>query len=145
MFNENLQLYGVCKIWRLLKREGFDVGRSTVSRLMKKLGLKGAVRGKPVKTTEPDQAAPCPLDRVNRKFRAEHPNALWAADFSYVRTFAGFVYVAFIVDTFARRIVGWKVSRSMRAEFALDALEQLLHDRRPVYESGLIHQSDRSV
>jgi putative transposase len=143
VFNENFQLYGVRKVWRQLKREGFDVARSTVARLMRKMGLKGAVRGKPVKTTVSNKATPCPLDRVNRRFQAEEPNCLWVADFTYVRTWAGFVYVAFVIDTFARRIVGWKMSRSMQADFVLDALEQAIHERRPIHGNGLIHHSDR--
>lgn len=112
---------------------------------MKTLDLKGAVRGKPVKTTRSDQAVAYPLDRVNRQFQPDRPNALWVADFSYVRTWSSFVYVAFIIDAFARRIVGWRVSRSMHAEFVLDALEQALHDRRPIRGGGLIHHSDRGV
>lgn len=145
VFNANFQLYGVRKVWRQLQREGHDVGRSVIARLMKTLGLKGAVRGKPVKTTRSDQAAACPLDRVNRQFQPDRPNALWVADFSYVRTWSGFVYVAFIIDAFARRIVGWRVSRSMHTDFVLDALEQALHDRRPIRGGGLIHHSDRGV
>ena len=106
------------------------------------MGLKGAVRGKSVKTTIIDRSAPCPLDRVNRQFQALRPNALWVSDFTYVATWQGFVYVAFVIDTFARRIVGWRVSRSARADFVLDALEQALSDRRPVRQGGLVHHSD---
>ena len=111
---------------------------------MRAMGLRGVVRGKGVRTTVSDKAAPCPLDRVNRDFRAPRPNALWVADFTYVATWAGFVHVAFVVDAFARRIVGWRVSRTATASFVLDALEQALHARRPV-EGGLVHHSDRGV
>ncbi|BAI75678.1 transposase (plasmid) [Azospirillum sp. B510] len=107
------------------------------------MGLKGAMRGKAVRTTISDKAASCPLDRVNRQFQASRPNALWVADFTYVATWQGFVYVAFVIDTFARRIVGWRVSRTAHADFVLDALEQALHDRRPTKGSGLVHHSDR--
>ena len=112
---------------------------------MRQMGLKGAVRGKSVKTTIIDRSVPCPLDRVNRQFQALRPNALWVSDFTYVATWQGFVYVAFVIDTFARRIVGWRVSRSARADFVLDALEQALSDRRPVRQGGLVHHSDRGV
>ena len=143
IWNENFQVYGVRKVWRQLRREGFDVARCTVVRLMRRMGLKGATRGKAVRTTVSDRAAPCPADRVNRQFQAPRPNALWVADFTYVATWQGFVYVAFVIDTFARRIVGWRVSRTAHAGFVLDALEQALHDRRPAKGSGLIHHSDR--
>ena len=145
VFSENFQVYGVRKVWRQLKREGFEVARCTVSRLMKAMGLKGVVRGKPHRTTFSDKAAPCPSDKVNRQFQAPRPNALWVSDFTYVATWAGFVYVAFVIDAYARRIVGWRVSRSAHAGFVLDALEQALHDRRPVSGSGLVHHSDRGV
>ena len=143
VWDENFQVYGVRKVWRQLKREGIEVARCTVARLMSDMGLAGAVRGKPVKTTASNPAAPCPEDRVNREFHAPRPNALWLSDFSYVATWAGFVYVALVIDAFARRIVGWRVSRSMQAEFVLDALEQALHERRPVQDAGLVHHSDR--
>ena len=143
VWNENFQGYGVRKVWRQLGREGIDVARCTVARLMRQMGLKGATRGKAVRTTISDRAAPCPLDRVNRQFQAPRPNALWVADFTYVATWQSFVYVAFVIDTFARRIVGWRVSRTAHAGFVLDALEQALHDRRPAKGSGLIHHSDR--
>lgn len=145
VFEENLSVYGTRKVWRQLQREGFDVARCTVSRLMHEMGLTGAIRGKPRRTTVSDKAAPCPLDRVNRQFRAPRPNALWVSDFTYVATWTGFVYVAFVIDAFARRIVGWRVSRTAHAGFVLDALEQALHDRRPVEGDGLIHHSDRGV
>jgi len=143
VWDENFQVYGVRKVWRQLNREGIGVARCTVARLMGALGLAGAVRGKPVKTTRSDPAAPCPEDRVNRTFHAPRPNALWLSDFTYVATWAGCVYVAFVIDAFARRIVGWRVSRSMQAQFVLDALEQALYDRRPLQDARLVHHSDR--
>lgn len=145
VFDENFQVYGVRKVWRQLMREGEDVARCTVARLMKTMGLQGVIRGKRVRTTISDKAAPCPLDRVNRQFNAPRPNMLWVSDFTYVATWAGFVYVAFVIDAYARRIVGWRVSRSAHAGFVLDALEQALHDRRPVSGAGLVHHSDRGV
>ena len=138
----NFGVYGARKVWRQLGREGISVARCTVERLMQQMGLCGAVRGKETRTTIADKAVPCPADKVNRQFRAPHPNALWVSDFTYVATWQGFVYVAFIIDVFARRIVGWRVSRTAHADFVLDALEQALHDRRPV-KGGLIHHSDR--
>jgi putative transposase len=144
VWDENFQVYGVRKVWRQLGREGVDVARCTVARLMREMGLQGAVRGKTVRTTISDTAAPCPRDKVNREFRAPAPNRLWVSDFTYVATWTGFVYVAFVIDVFARRIVGWRVSRSAETGFVLDALEQALHARRPA-ESGLIHHSDRGV
>ncbi|WP_114857441.1 IS3 family transposase [Azospirillum brasilense] len=145
VWDVNFQVYGVRKVWRQLRREGIDVARCTVARLMKHMGLKGATRGKTVRTTISDRAAPCPADWVNRQFQAPRPNALWLADFTYVSTWQGFVYVAFVIDAFARRIVGWRVSRTAHAGFVLDALEQALHDRRPAKGSGLIHHSDRGL
>ncbi|MDT4829658.1 IS3 family transposase ISAzsp1 [compost metagenome] len=145
VWEENFQVYGVRKVWRQLLREGVMVARCTVERLMRRLSLQGVVRGKPVKTTISDKANPCPLDQVNRQFRAERPNALWVSDFTYVSTWQGFVYVAFVIDVFARRIVGWRVSSSARTDFVLDALEQALYARRPVGEGSLIHHSDRGV
>ena len=144
VFDANFGVYGVRKAWRQLKREGFDVARCTVARLMKSMGLAGAVRGKPTRTTVSDKAASCPLDRVNRQFRAPAPNMLWVSDFTYVATWSGFAYVAFVIDTFARRIVGWRVSRSAHAGFVLDALEQALCERRPV-GGRLVHHSDRGA
>ena len=141
VFEENFHVYGVRKIWRQLKREGEDVARCTVARLMKRMGLAGVIRGKPHRTTYSDKAAPCPLDRVNRDFKAPSPNALWVSDFTYVATWKGFVYVAFVIDVFARKIVGWRVSRTAHAGFVLDALEQAVHDRRPC--GSLVHHSDR--
>jgi transposase InsO family protein len=145
VWDENFQVYGVRKIWRQLGREGIAVARCTVARLMRQMGLQGIVRGKAVRTTISDKAAPCPLDRVNRNFRAAAPNRLWVSDFTYVATWPGFVYVAFVIDAYARRIVGWRVSRSARADFVLDALEQALHERRPSQRDGLVHHSDRGV
>ena len=145
VFEANFAVYGVRKIWRQLGREGIAVARCTVARLMRQMGLCGAVRGKETKTTVPDKATPCPADRVNRQFRSLRPNLLWVADFTYVATWQGFVYVAFVIDAFARRIVGWRVSRTAHAGFVLDALEQALHDRRPVQGCGLVHHSDRGV
>jgi len=144
VWDANFQVYGVRKVWRQLGREGIDVARCTVARLMREMGLQGAVRGKTVRTTVSDKAAPCPRDKVNREFRAPAPNRLWVSDFTYVATWTGFVYVAFVIDVFARRIVGWRVSRSAKTGFVLDALEQALHARQPS-ESGLIHHSDRGV
>lgn len=144
IWRENFQVYGVRKVWRQLRREGLAVARCTVGRLMRAMGLRGVVRGKAVRTTVSDKAAPCPLDRVNRDFKAPRPNVLWVADFTHVATWAGFVHVAFVVDAFARRIVGWRVSRTATAGFVLDALEQALYARRPV-DGGLIHHSDRGV
>ncbi len=145
VFEANFRVYGVRKVWRQLKREGFDIARCTVARLMRSMGLQGIIRGKPIRTTIPDNTAPSPLDRVNRQFKAPAPNRLWVSDFTYVATWQGFVYVAFVIDAFARRIVGWRVSRTAHAGFVLDALEQALHERRPVHGGGLIHHSDRGV
>jgi transposase InsO family protein len=143
VFGENFEVYGARKVWRQLRREGREVARCTVERLMRTMGLQGVVRGKPVRTTISDKATACPLDHVNRQFQAPRPNMLWVADFTYVATWQGFVYAAFVIDTFARRIVGWRVSRTAHAGFVLDALEQALHDRRPVHRGGLVHHSDR--
>ena len=142
VFAANFGVYGARKVWRQLKREGFDVARCTVERLMRELGLEGAIRGRRLCTTISDKKAPCPLDHVNRQFHAPAPNMLWVSDFTYVATWSGFVYVAFVIDAFARRIVGWRASRTAHAGFVLDALEQALHDRRPV-RGGLVHHSDR--
>ena len=143
VFAEHFEVYGARKVWRQMLRAGFTVARCTVERLMRDMGLQGAVRGKPVRTTISDKAAPCPLDHVNRVFAAPAPNMLWLSDFSYVSTWTGFVYVAFIIDAYARRIVGWRVSRTAHASFVLDALEQALHERRPAHRGGLVHHSDR--
>ena len=143
VYDQNLQVYGADKVWRQLGREGTSVARCTVERLMRLLGLQGVRRGRSLRTTVPDAKAACPLDRVNRQFRAERPNQLWAADFTYVSTWQGFVYVAFVIDVFARRIVGWRVSNSMQTDFVLDALEQALYARRPERDGALVHHSDR--
>jgi putative transposase len=139
----NLQVYGADKVWKEMNREGVEVARCTVERLMRRLGLRGVVRGKVVRTTVPDPKTPCPLDRVNRQFKAERPNQLWVSDFTYVSTWQGWLYVAFVIDVFARRIVGWRVSSSMHTDFVLDALEQALYARQPERDSSLIHHSDR--
>ena len=142
---EQFGVYGVRKVWRQLRREGTEVARCTVARLMRELGLRGVVRGRETRTTMPARGTPCPADKVNRQFRAPRPNLLWLSDFTYVATWQGFVYVAFVIDAYARRIVGWRVSRTAHAGFVLDALEQALHDRRPVRGAGLVHHSDRGV
>ena len=143
VFAENFAVYGVRKVWRQMTREGFGIARCTVERLMRDMGLQGVIRGKPVRTTISNKAAPCPLDHVNRQFHAPAPNRLWVSDFTYVSTWNGFVYVAFVIDVYARYIVGWRVSRTAHTSFVLDALEQALHDRRPTQGGGLIHHSDR--
>ena len=143
VFKDNFGVYGVRKVWRQMQREGFGVARCTVARLMRSMGLQGVIRGKPVRTTISNKAAPCPLDHVNRQFHAPRPNALWVSDFTYVATWKGFVYVAFVIDTYARRIVGWRASRTAHTGFVLDALEQALHERQPVRGDGLVHHSDR--
>ena len=143
VFADNFGVYGVRKVWRQMQREEFDVARCTVARLMRSMRLQGVIRGKPMRTTVSNKAAPCPLDHVNRQFHAPAPNRLWVSDFTYVATWKGFVYVAFVIDVYARYIVGWRVSRTAHAGFVLDALEQALHDRRPIHRGGLIHHSDR--
>jgi putative transposase len=142
VWDTNLQVYGADKVWRQMNRESLAVARCTVERLMKRLQLQGARRGKVVRTTIPDKAA-CPQDKVNRQFKADRPNQLWVSDFTYVSTWQGWLYVAFIIDVFARRIVGWQVSRSMHTDFVLDALEQALYERQPESQDALIHHSDR--
>jgi len=134
--------YGAEKVWRQLHRKGIAVARCTVERLMKQLGLQGVRRGKKVRTTVPDSKAPCPHDHVSRVFRADRPDQLWVSDFTYVSTWQGWIYVAFVIDVYSRRIVGWKTSRSMQASFVLDALEQALYGRQPA-ANALIHHSDR--
>ena len=142
VWNDNFQVYGADKVWKQLNRQGVTVARCTVERLMRRLGLRGAVRGKVVRTTVPDANVPCPLDRVNRHFKADRPNQLWVSDFTYVSTWQGWLYVAFVIDVYARRIVGWRVSRSMHTDFVLDALEQALYARQPERDR-LVHHSDR--
>ncbi len=143
VWRANLQVYGADKVWRQLRREGHPVARCTVERLMRRQGIRGVIRGKVVRTTVSDPKAPCPLDRVNRQFKADRPNRLWVSDFTYVSTWQGWLYVAFVVDVFSRRIVGWRVSRSMQTGFVLDALEQALYARQPEQDKSLIHHSDR--
>ncbi|MEX3785742.1 IS3 family transposase [Paraburkholderia sp. BR14374] len=142
VWQANMQVYGADKVWKQMNRESFTVARCTVERLMKQQGLRGVLRGKRVRTTIPDAAAPRPLDRVNRQFKADRPNQLWVSDFTYVSTWQGWLYVAFVVDVFARRIVGWRVSSSMTTDFVLDALEQALYARQPGNDRTLIHHSD---
>ena len=143
VWNDNLQVYGADKVWMQMNREGVGVSRCTVERLMKRLGLQGVRRGKAVRTTVSDAKSPCPLDKVNRQLRAQRPNQLWVSDFTYVSTWQGWIYVAFVIDVFARRIVGWRVSNSMTTDFVLDALEQALYARQPERDHCLIHHSDR--
>jgi len=141
VWDENFCVYGARKVWRQLRREGRPVARCTVERLMGRLGLKGVVRGRRCRTTIPADLAERPADRVQRQFTASRPDQLWVADLTYVATWAGFVYVAFVIDVFARRIVGWRVTRSLHTDLVLDALEQALHARQA--SGGLIHHSDR--
>ena len=144
VWEENFAVYGVRKVWRELRRQGEPVARCTVARLMDELGLHGAVRGRKfVRTTIADEAAARPQDLVSRQFRATAPNQLWVADLTYVATWSGFVYVAFVVDAFSRSIVGWRVSSSLRSDLALDALEQALHARPR--DERLVHHSDRGT
>lgn len=143
VWHANMQVYGAEKVWKQMNREDIVVARCTVERLMRRLGLEGVRRGKTVRTTMPDTSAPCPLDRVNRQFQADRPNQLWVSDFTYVSTWQGWLYVAFVVDVFARRIVGWRVSTTMTTDFVLDALEQALYDRQPDPDDALVHHSDR--
>jgi len=143
VFEQNLKVYGARKVWLQLNREGVDVARCTVERLMRSMGIQGVIRGRPIRTTFSEKGAPCPQDHVNRVFHAPAPNRLWVSDFTYVSTWGGFVYVAFVIDAYARRIVGWRVNRTAHAGFVLDALEQALHERRPVHRAGLVHHSDR--
>ncbi len=138
-----MHAYGADKVWRQLVREGTVVARCTVERLMRRLGLRGVMRGKVVRTTISDSKAACPLNLVNRQFRADRPNQLWVSDFTYVSTWQGWFYAAFVIDVYARRIVGWRVSSSMRADFVLDALEQALYARQPERDGSLVCPSDR--
>lgn len=143
VWHENRMVYGARKVWRQLNREGIEVARCTVERLMRQMGLRGVVRGKRVRTTIPDDLADRPMDLVHRDFTATRPNQLWVADITYVATWTGFVYVAFVTDVYSRMIVGWRVSRSLRSDLALDALEQALY-ARPT-DDELVHHSDRGV
>jgi len=144
VWKENRSVYGARKVWLQLKREGFCVARCTVARLMRQMGLQGVVRGRAYKTTTiVDEALQRPADLVQRHFKADRPNQLWVADITYVATWSGFVYVAFVTDVFSRKIVGWRVSNSLRSDLALDALEQAIHIRPDLEQ--LIHHSDRGV
>jgi len=146
VWNENFAVYGAEKVWKQLNREGIEVARCTVARLMRELGLQGAVRGRAFKTTTiPGGGMERPLDLVDRDFMASRPNELWVSDLTYVATWRGFVYVAFVIDVFARRIVGWRVSTSLRSDLALDALEQAISEREDDQADRLVHHSDRGV
>ena len=144
VFEENFRVYGARKVWRQLNREGIAVARCTVERLMRRMGLRGAVRGRTVRTTFSAAESERPADLVQRAFRASRPNTLWVSDLTYVATWGGFVYVAFVIDVYARRIVGWRASNSLRTDLALDALEQALYERE-FADEGLVHHSDRGV
>ena len=143
IWSANRGLYGARKVWHALTQAGIDVARCTVERLMRDMGLQGVVRGRKIITTNPDAARPCPEDKVSRIFMADRPNKLWVSDFTYVPTWSGTVYVAFVIDVYARRIVGWRVSSSMTTEFVLDALEQAIRQRNPHGNKNLVHHSDR--
>jgi len=145
VWKENFEVYGVRKMWKQLGREGVYAARCTVERLMRKNKLKGAIRGKKFKTTVTDDSAARPLDLVDRDFNATRPNQLWISDFTYVATWRGFTYVAFVIDVFARKIVGWRAKTSMRADLVLDALEQALYDRPDADQDRLVHHSDQGV
>ena len=145
VWDANLKVYGVRKVYKQLRREGFHTARCTVARLMTGMGLRGAVRGRRIKMTMPAGADDRPEDLVQRDFRAERPNQLWVSDLTYVATWRGFVYVAFVIDAFSRRIVGWRVSHSLRSDLALDALEQALFERDAAERDRLVHHSDRGV
>lgn len=142
VYKASKERYGARKVWHQLRREGKDIARCTVERHMREHGLQGVTRGKK-RTTIPDPAQACPDDKVNRQFTATAPNQLWVSDFTYVSTWRGMVYVAFVIDVFARKIVGWRVSTSMTTSFVLDALNQAICQRCPAEGSGLIHHSDR--
>jgi transposase InsO family protein len=145
VWKANFGVYGARKVWRQLKREGFRVARCTVERLMGEMGLCGATRGRRFKTTTPEESAARPADLVERDFGASRPNELWVSDLTYVATWRGFAYVAFVIDAYARRIVGWRVSSSLRSDLALDALEQAISERQDESADALVHHSDRGV
>ncbi|MBC7204306.1 MAG: IS3 family transposase [Pusillimonas sp.] len=145
IWEQNFRVYGSRKVWKQMNREGIAVARCTVERLMRRLGIEGVRRGKRVRTTVPDSAAACPMDLVKRQFEVDRPNRLWVADFTYVSTWQGWLYVAFVIDAYSKRIVGWRASNSMTTDFVLDALEQAVYDRRPSESDGLIHHSDRGA
>jgi len=143
VFDENRRLYGARKVWAQLQREGFEPARCTIERLMRRLGIQGAVRGKPKRTTTPAEVGPQPADLVERRFGAEAPDRLWVADLTYCRTWSGFVYAAFVIDCYSRRIVGWQLARHLRTDLALDALEMAIWTRRCDRLDGLVHHTDR--
>ena len=143
VWEKNFRVYGARKVWKQMNRESMRVARCTVERLMGDLGIEGVRRGKRVRTTVPGSAVACPQDLVRRQFEADRPNRLWVADFTYVSTWQGWLYVAFVIDAYAKRIVGWRACSSMTTDFVLDALEQAVYDRRPSQSDGLIHLSDR--
>ena len=145
IWEQNFRVYGARKVWKQMNREGIVVARCTVERLMRRLGIEGIRRGERVRTTIADNAAQCPMDLVKRQFEVDRPNRLWVADFTYVSTWQGWLYVAFVIDAYSKRIVGWRASSSMTTDFVLDALEQAVYDRRPCESDGLIHHSDRGV
>jgi len=143
VWENNYRVYGYRKNWYSLLSDECKVARCTVARLMNNFEIQGKWRGKKIITTQSDQKAVCPMDLINREFRAEQPNELWVADYTYVSTWHGFAYVVFVIDTFADRIVGWKLSTSQTTDFVLDALEQALHDRKVPIDDALVHHSDR--
>lgn len=145
MWETNFRVYGVRKVWCQLNREGIPVARCTVARLMREMGLRGAVRGRRTRTTLPADLAERPLDLVERDFAAGPPNQLWVSDLTHVATWRGFVYAAFVIDAFSRRIVAWRVSSSLRSDLALDALEQAIWERDSSRQDRLVHHSDRGV
>jgi transposase InsO family protein len=145
VWKANFEVYGVRKIWRQMNREGVQIARCTVVRLMGRLGIRGVVRGRGCRTTVPADVSERPLDLVKRNFTAQRPNALWVSDLTYVATWRGFVYVAFVIDVFSRKIVGWRVSDSLKSDLALDALEQAIWERLGAKQNGLVHHSDRGV
>jgi putative transposase len=145
VYKENFEVYGAAKIWRQLQREGISVGRDRVARLMGELGIAGVVRGTPKRTTVPAEVGARPADLVERNFTAPAPNRLWVTDLTYVATWAGCCYAAFVIDAFSRMIVGWRVSTSLRTDLALDALEMAIWTRQGAMLDGLVHHSDRGV
>jgi putative transposase len=146
VWTEHFEVYGPRKMWHQLRRDGIAVGRGRVRRLMRQLGLAGAVRGRAwITTTQSQPVLDRPADLVDRTFTATRPNQLWVSDFTYVPTWAGFVYVALVIDVFARRIVGWRVAASLRTDFVLDALEQAIHARGGDRPAGLVHHSDQGA
>ena len=145
VWDENFQVYGTRKVWQQLNREAPPVARCTVRRLMRKLGLQGVVRGRTCRTTIPQETSDRPRDLVDRNFTATRPNQLWVSDLTYVATWRGFGYVAFVIDAFARRIVGWRASTSLQTDLPLDALEQAIYDRPSLETGDLVHHSDRGV